>query len=94
MGNLRKIKKACWAAPTNSVPPATNQGTEPLDLDAHELETILARAKTAPMSEEEYTKLHAAIETLIFLTGGAGEKARLDPTAQATALWGYYGKHP
>jgi transposase len=43
-------------------------------LDAHELETILGWAKTAPMSEEEYTKLHAAIETLVFLTGELEKK--------------------
>ena len=33
-----------------------------------ELEAILERAKTTPMSEEEYAKLHAAMETLAFLT--------------------------
>ncbi len=38
-----------------------------MDLDPSELEAILERAKTA-LSEEEYAKLHAAIETLVFLT--------------------------
>jgi transposase len=38
-----------------------------MDLDRSELEAILERAKTA-LSEEEYAKLHAAMETLIFLT--------------------------
>jgi len=38
-----------------------------MDLDRSELEAILERAKTA-LSEEEYAKLHAAIETLVFLT--------------------------
>ena len=33
-----------------------------------ELEAILERSKTTPMSEEEYQKLHAAMETLVFLT--------------------------
>ena len=37
-------------------------------MDQSELEAILERAKTTPMSEEEYGKLHAAIETLVFLT--------------------------
>jgi transposase len=38
-----------------------------MELDRRELEAILVRAKTA-LSDEEYTKLHAAIETLAFLT--------------------------
>jgi len=38
-----------------------------MDLDRSELEAILARAKTA-LSEAEYAKRHAAIETLVFLT--------------------------
>jgi transposase len=37
-------------------------------LDARELEAILERAKTSPLSEEEYGKLHAVVETLLFLT--------------------------
>ena len=41
--------------------------SERIDLDRSELESILERAKTA-LSEEEYAKLHAAMETLIFLT--------------------------
>ncbi|MEJ2520951.1 MAG: IS66 family transposase [Desulfuromonadales bacterium] len=32
------------------------------------METILERAKTTPLSEEEYDTLHAAMETLVFLT--------------------------
>jgi transposase len=39
-----------------------------MELDRRELEAILERAKTTPMREEEYVKLHAAIETLVFLT--------------------------
>jgi len=39
-----------------------------IEMDQSELESILERAKTTPMSEEEYGKLHAAIETLVFLT--------------------------
>jgi transposase len=38
-----------------------------MELDRSDLEAILVRAKTA-LSDEEYTKLHAAIETLAFLT--------------------------
>jgi transposase len=39
-----------------------------MELDRSELEAILERAKTTPMSEAEYAKLHAAVETLVFLT--------------------------
>jgi transposase len=68
MGNLRKIKRASrrghpWPAPS----PAAG-GVETIDLDRQELEAILEHAKTKPMNEEEYGKLHAAIETLVFLT--------------------------
>jgi len=65
MGNLRKIKRASQSL--RSLPaPSQGQGQR-MDLDRSELETILARAKTA-LSEAEYAKLHAAIETLVFLT--------------------------
>jgi len=37
-------------------------------LDRSELEAILERAKTTPMSEAEHAKLHAVVETLVFLT--------------------------
>ena len=47
--------------------PAGPGSPERIDLDRSELESILERAKTA-LSEEEYTKLHAAMETLTFLT--------------------------
>ena len=43
-------------------------GPERIELDRSELEAILSRAKTQPLSEEQYDKLHAAMETLIFLT--------------------------
>ena len=47
--------------------PAGPGSPERIDLDRSELESILERAKTA-LSEEEYAKLHAAMETLIYLT--------------------------
>ena len=72
MGALRKIKRAgAYARPTPARPP--DGPGEPLDLDLRELEAILARAKTV-LSEEEYAKLHAAIETLVFLTGELEKK--------------------
>jgi hypothetical protein len=45
----------------------TAKSIEKLDLDMHELESILERAKAA-LSEDEHRKLKAAVETLGFLT--------------------------
>ena len=47
--------------------PAGSEGPERIELDRSELEAILEHAKAA-LSEDEYTKLHAAMETLIYLT--------------------------
>ncbi len=68
MGNLRKIKKACQRPHPLPAQPEADGPAERIDLDQSELEAILERAKTTPMSEEEYAKLHAVIETLVFLT--------------------------
>jgi transposase len=68
MGNLRKIKKACRRRHPLPAQPEADGPAERIDLDQSELEAILERAKTTPMSAEEYDKLHAAIETLVFLT--------------------------
>jgi len=43
-------------------------GPERIELDRSELEAILERAKTTALSEDEYETLHAAMETLIYLT--------------------------
>jgi transposase len=67
MGNLRKIKKACRHRHPVPAQPRADGGVEYVDLDRQELEAILEHAKTA-LSQDEYTKLHAAIETLVFLT--------------------------
>lgn len=73
MGALRKIKRAgAYARPTPARLP--DGPGEPLDLDLRELEAILERAKTGPLNEEESTKLHAAIETLAFLTAELEKK--------------------
>jgi len=86
MGNLRKIRKA-----VKSLGPASAKGqgqgrVERIDLDRSELEAILAHAKTA-LSEEEYTKLHAAMETLIFLTAEL-EKNRVSVQRLKQLLFG------
>jgi transposase len=47
--------------------PAGPDSPERIDLDRSELESILEHAKTA-LSKAEYDKLHAAMETLIYLT--------------------------
>jgi len=48
--------------------PVESGGPERIELDRSELEAILSGAKTQPLSEEQYAKLHAVVETLIFLT--------------------------
>lgn len=62
----RRRRQPSWARQTSGKP-AGPGSPERIDLDRSELEAILEHAKTA-LSEEEYTKLHAAMETLIFLT--------------------------
>jgi len=47
--------------------PVESDGPERIELDRDELEVILEHAKTA-LNEAEYDKLHAAMETLIYLT--------------------------
>ena len=66
-GNLRKIKRVGQSLRPLPTPPADG-GSQRIKLDRSELEAIRERAKTTPMSEDEYAKLHAAIETLVFLT--------------------------
>jgi len=68
MGALRKIRKMCGSLPPASATPKPPGRVERMDLDKGELEAILERAKTTPMSEAEYAKLHAVVETLVFLT--------------------------
>jgi hypothetical protein len=41
---------------------------ERLDMNQEELEALLERARTAPLSEEDYTKLKAVVEKLAHLT--------------------------
>lgn len=47
--------------------PARSDGPERIDMDRSELEAILEHTRTA-LSQAEYDKLHAAMETLIYLT--------------------------
>ena len=69
MGTLRKLKRACQnQRPLPALSAGDDDAGRRIDLDQSELEAILERAKTAPLSEEESAKLHAVIETLVFLT--------------------------
>jgi transposase len=67
MGHLRRIRRQSGKFSQPRGRPTGPGGPELIDLQISELEAILARAKTA-LSEEEYDKLHAAMETLVFLT--------------------------
>ena len=86
MGNLRKIKRACRGQPSVPARPQAGGGVEPIELDRSELEAILSHAKTA-LSEAEYTKLHAAMETLVFLTAEL-EKKRVSVQRLRQLLFG------
>jgi len=75
MSALRKIRRQSGKRPRRqpsrarqtSDGPAGVGSPERIDLDRSELEAILEHAKTA-LSQAEYDKLYAAMETLIFLT--------------------------
>jgi transposase len=95
MGNLRRIRRQSGklrqsqTSPAGSVPSEMAQHNghpERIELDRSELEAILERAKTA-LSQEEYTKLHAAMETLIFLTAEL-EKKRVSVQRLKQLLFG------
>jgi transposase len=47
---------------------------ERLEVSMQELEDILERAKTSPLTEEDCAKLHKALETLEYLTNLVGDK--------------------
>jgi transposase len=47
---------------------------ERLEVSMQELEDILERAKTGPLTEEECAKLHKALETLVYVTDLVGDK--------------------
>ena len=76
MSGLRRMRKQSGkrrrrhrnSARRMSGKPAGSGGPERIDLDRSELEAILEHAKTAALSQAEYDTLHAAMETLIYLT--------------------------
>lgn len=87
MGNLRKIKKACRHRDPVPAKPRTAGPAVRIEMDQSALEAILERAKTTPMSEEEYGTLHTAIETLVFLTAEL-EKKRVSVRRLKQLLFG------
>jgi transposase len=87
MGNLRKIKRACRRFHPASAKPPQEAGVGRIDLDRRELEAILERAKTMPLSDEQYAKLHATMETLVFLTAEL-EKKRVSVQRLKRLLFG------
>lgn len=64
----KRRRRQLRSAHRRSSNPAESNGPERIELDRSELETILEHAKTAALSEDEYDKLYAAMETLIYLT--------------------------
>ncbi|HUV67842.1 MAG TPA: IS66 family transposase [Sedimentisphaerales bacterium] len=68
MGNLRRIRRHISKSDWTQGRSTGQGGTERIELDRSELEAIVEHAKTATLNEDEYGKLHAAMETLIFLT--------------------------
>jgi len=67
MSTLRKIRKMCGGLHPAQGMPKPQGRLERMELDRSELEAILERAKTA-LSQEQYAKLRAALQTLVFLT--------------------------
>jgi len=68
MGHLRRIRRQSGKLRRAQGRPTGPGNPERIELEMSELEAILERSKTTPMSEEGYQKLHAAMETLVFLT--------------------------
>ena len=68
MGNLRRIRKQTSKI---SSPPAKSTrpgGPERIELKMSELEAILERSKTEPLSEQDCEQLRSVLQTLYFLT--------------------------
>jgi len=66
--NDKRRRRQSRSAHRTSSQPASPNSPERIELDRSELEAILEHARTASLSEDEYDKLRAAMETLIYLT--------------------------
>jgi transposase len=67
-GGKRRRRRPSPTCQRSDKPVGRAGSPERIELDRSELEAILERAKTAALSEAEYATLHAAMETLIYLT--------------------------
>jgi len=67
MGHLRRIRRQSGKSGRPQAKPTGQGGPERIELEMSELEAILERARSS-LSEEEYDTLHAALETLLFVT--------------------------
>ncbi len=68
MGHLRRFRRQMGKTSRHGTPISSKpHSPEYVELEQGELEAILERAKAA-LSQDEYDTLHAAMETLIFLT--------------------------
>jgi transposase len=67
MGHLRRIRRQSGKLGRPQGRPTGQGGPERIELQMSELEAILERVR-AGLSPEEYAKLHAALETLLFVT--------------------------
>jgi transposase len=68
MGNLRRIRKQRRGIDRPLVPPTRPEGPERIELQMSELEAILERSKTGPLSEQDCERLRSVLHTLLFLT--------------------------
>jgi hypothetical protein len=69
MSHLRRFRRQMGKTPKKpKSSPGKPDGPEYLDVDQRELEAILEHSKKGPLNQDEYDMLHAAMETLIFLT--------------------------
>ena len=66
MSSLRRIRRKQGRL-DHQVKSTGQSGPERVELEMSELEAILARVKSS-LTQEEYDKLHGALETLLFLT--------------------------
>ncbi len=67
MGHLRRLRKHSAKLRRSKGRRSDQSNPERIELEMGELEAILERIRPS-LSPEEYTKLHAALETLVFVT--------------------------
>jgi len=68
MGHLRRIRRHRGQSGQPLVPPAGPGSSERMELQLSELEAILERSQTEPLSEQDCQRLRAVVQTLYFLT--------------------------